>query len=221
VARRRTGEPRGSAAWRDRVAGGVRQAAARRRERLAVRPAEVAHFRREGLVADSLAPLAAEAEREVDEIRDALGGTAHLAPQELALLRDYARLGIVLFAELGLYLADPKGNDERAGRVSTLSSARRALLKDLGLKRREKPVPSLADYLAERAAAKAAEQAQEAAQERGNGPAPAQGRPGEGEIAGESASTGASWDHGARPGAGPDAPEAAVDFEDVGPEGGS
>jgi len=163
--RKRVGAPRGSAAWKARDGDGVRRSWDVVRQAARILPADVRALRsRRGPFRPELVALAARASDEEMAFLEAVGGD-RASPQRRALARDAARLGLLVEALL-LRFAQT-GDEELAGRLSTLMSARRAGLQALGLDEQRAEL-SLQEYLAQHA-----EQAQ-AAQERSNGSPPAQ-----------------------------------------------
>jgi len=66
-----------------------------------------------------------------------------VSEQERALVEDFARVGVVLRAELSRYLA---GELDAGVRVGTLAGIRRSSLVALGLQRRAKEI-GLEDYI--------------------------------------------------------------------------
>jgi hypothetical protein len=133
----------GSDEWKDRVSKSTAQTRKRQRETARINLPEVRRYRREGLISPSMLPLAKIAEDEVSAIFSALGGAECVSEQERALVEDFARVGVVLRAELSRYLA---GERAAGTRVGTLAGIRRASLVALGLGRRAKEI-GLEDYI--------------------------------------------------------------------------
>lgn len=122
-----------SADERAAISRGVHRHNARRRAMAQVALAELALARRAGAVAPQLAGLLECADVEADAIAEGLGGVDQLSPQRLAMVQDFARLGVVLRGELARYLEARDG--EAAARVGTLAGQRRQILATLGLDR--------------------------------------------------------------------------------------
>ena len=141
---------KGSAEWRQRVSRGAKRGIRRRKERLRTRPRDLERLRAEGLVTESLRPLAAIAEDECFDLIHALGGVDQITPQRRAIVEDVARVGLVLRAELARYV---ESRDPDCGaRVGSLANSRRSSLVALGLERLEREI-NLKEYLAQRAGA--------------------------------------------------------------------
>lgn len=138
------GKPR-PAEVRERISRGVSRALHVRRERERVTRADLARLQRPGAgVAASILPFVAMAQRELDELVEALGGD-DCSPQRRIIAEDTARVGLVLRATLAHFVQSADG--EAAARVGTLARARAASLAQIGLD----PVSreeSLTDYLA-------------------------------------------------------------------------
>lgn len=139
----RSGSSKGSQEWCDRISRSNSRATTRRRSRNRVALQDVRRFRREGLVSPSMLPLAKIAEDEASAIISALGGEEAISEQERAIVEDFARVGVVLRAELGRYLA---GEHDAGVKVGTLASIRRSSLVALGLGRRSHEI-QLEDYI--------------------------------------------------------------------------
>lgn len=165
--RRRPGPPQLTPEWRERISHGVKRYWQRRRESARVRPADLAHLRTSGTVPARLAGFLEAAEVEAESLIDALGGLDRVSPQRRALVEDVARCGLVLRAELARYVQTQ--DSDAAGKVSTLTAARRAGLQALGLDRAARDVPSLADIVEEH------RRAREARESGPNGAGPASG----------------------------------------------
>ena len=97
---------------------------------------DVRRLRYFGLVADSLKPLATEAERELASLLSDKG--ADVTEAERTLLEDTARLGLLLRAEFARYLQDQ--DQQAAVRVTALAGQRRSNLQAVGLERRARTV---------------------------------------------------------------------------------
>jgi hypothetical protein len=133
----------GSDEWRDRISRSGARTNKKKRETARVNLPEVRRYRRLGLVSPALLPLAQIAEDEVSAIFSSLGGVEAVSEQERALVEDFARVGVVLRAELSRYLA---GEQDAGVRVGTLAGIRRSSLVALGLQRRAKEI-GLEDYI--------------------------------------------------------------------------
>ena len=71
-----------------------------RNQRLRVMPKDLEQLREAGAIAPSLAPYAKDCEYETSDLVTSLGGEESLSAQELMLVQDLARVGLVLRAEL-------------------------------------------------------------------------------------------------------------------------
>ncbi len=133
----------GSDEWRDRISRSASRTNQKKRETARVNLPEVRRYRRLGLVTPSLLPLTMIAEDEVSAIFSALGGVESVSEQERALVEDFARVGVVLRAELSRYLA---GEHDAGAKVGAMAAIRRQSLVALGLDRRAKEI-GLEDYI--------------------------------------------------------------------------
>ena len=104
--------------------------------------ADVRRARRFGHVAESLKPLAVQAERELGELLADKGEAVTAA--ERVVLEDVARLGLLLRAEFARYLKS--GDQTSAARVTALAGQRRSSLAAVGLDRRSREI-QLEDYI--------------------------------------------------------------------------
>lgn len=103
----------------------------RERQRARISLAEVRRLRRFGTISESLNRFASQAEAELAEL---LGDKPDASASETLILRDVARLGLLLRSEFAAYL---EHRDERAAqRVTALVGQRRAALQAVGLERR-------------------------------------------------------------------------------------
>ena len=139
----RKGSDRGSDEWRDRISRSKARTAEKKKERTRIALPDVRRYRREGLVVPSMLPLAKIAEDEVRALFESLGGEGAVSEQERAIVEDFARVGVVLRAELSRYLAGEQGAGVRVG---TLAGIRRSSLVALGLDRRSREI-QLEDYI--------------------------------------------------------------------------
>ena len=115
----------------------------RRSERTRVSLGDIRRWRQHSLVTDAILPLTHYAEDECRAIFEALGGLDNVSEMERALVEDFARVGVVLQAELARFV----NGDRDAGRmVGTMATIRRASLVALGLQRRAKEL-GLEDYI--------------------------------------------------------------------------
>lgn len=104
---------------------------------------DVRRLRQFGLVAESLKPLASQAELELGELLADKGDGVTAA--ERVVLEDVARLGLILRAEFARYLNS--GDQTAAARVTALAGQRRSSIVAVGLDRRSHEV-RLEDYIA-------------------------------------------------------------------------
>ena len=115
-----------------------------------VRTLESRPDHRQPLVVD----LFAEARKRLEEHMVDLGGESELSAKERSLL-EYEQ-GQWIVSQLSLYVAvsNPTGESaaEMFAKATSASRAGAGILKDLGLRRRERRVPDLASYLARKAA---------------------------------------------------------------------
>jgi hypothetical protein len=95
-----------------------------------------------------------------------LGGVEAVSTQELALVEEAVKIKLLLNSAAGWMLAQPSLVDKRKRALlpvvrdyQALVNVLRGLLTDLGLKRRSRESPSLAQYLASKADSGAREQA--------------------------------------------------------------
>ena len=139
-----------------KIGHGVRQRNARRRieaeleaERASVQPRDVRRLLDEGIVSESIRPWAALARDEAEELLRAVGGE-DATPQRKALAEDFARVGIILRAELARYVRT--GDQDSASRIAASVNARRQILGLLGLNRIARDAITLDAYLASKAA---------------------------------------------------------------------
>jgi len=102
---------------------------------------------------ERLAPLTNDSFTELLELATALGGLEVLSPQKVALLQDYARLGLMMRA-LTVKFCETE-DPELASRAATLAANRRATLSLLVLERYQREL-DLRTYLKEREAGQAA-----------------------------------------------------------------
>ncbi len=153
----------------------------RRLRRIA--PDEILELERRGLVARSLRPYAALAIEEASQLTQALGGEAQISEQRLVLVKDAARLGLLLRALVARIAQRDALDADEVAKVTSLVNARRASLLALGLERAAKDVPDLRSYLAQRANGAGATIEASAVVE----PQPADDRPGDGPLRGQEA----------------------------------
>ena len=106
---------------------------------------DVRKFRRDGLVEPSLIPLTKMAEDEAREVIASLGGPDCISEAERLVVEDLARLGIILRAELGVFMGGGSGAQEAAKQATSVAAARRTSLLALGLGRREQELLSAID----------------------------------------------------------------------------
>ncbi len=99
-----------------------------------------------GEVKPSLRGAVRQAELELVELFDALGGVNRLTPTTRAVVEDAVSVGLVLRGELGRYLQS--GDHDAASRVGTLASARRQSFALLGLDPRPSEPRSIASIAA-------------------------------------------------------------------------
>ena len=127
----------------DTLSRGKAAAYQTRRERTRVSLGDIRLWRRSSLVTPSILPLTHDAEDECKAVIEALGGLDNVSEMERALVEDFARVGVVLRAELARFVNGDRG----AGKiVGTMASIRRQSLVALGLQRRAKEL-NLETYL--------------------------------------------------------------------------
>jgi hypothetical protein len=95
-----------------------------------------------GLIAESLKPLASQAELELGELHADKG--ADVTAAERVVLEDVARLGLILRAEFARYMES--GDQTAAARVTALAGQRRSSIAAVGLERRSREI-QLEDYI--------------------------------------------------------------------------
>ena len=135
---------------RRRISSGTRYGLSKRAALARIAPGELLELQRNGTLSKSLRPFAADAIGEAVAIVADLGGEDRLSAQQMALVQDATRLGLLLRA-LVAYIAQGDALDlESVGKVTTLIGARRASLTALGLERHAEDVPDLRAYLEQR-----------------------------------------------------------------------
>src|SRR5262249_29442363 len=87
-----------SAEHRRRISAGLRRFQQREAALARIAPGELEELRRSGSVSRSLAPFVAQAREEAAGLVQALGGEEHVSEQRMLVIRDTARLGVLLSA---------------------------------------------------------------------------------------------------------------------------
>ena len=93
-----------NAEHRRRISSGLRRYQQRQRDLARVSPGELEELRRSGAVSRALEPFVMQAREEAAGLVQALGGEEHVSEQRMVLVRDTARLGVLLSALLGVWL---------------------------------------------------------------------------------------------------------------------
>ncbi len=128
---------------RRRISEGTLVGLEKRKRRSRVRPRDYDLLRRDGEVSEAIKPLLPIAEAEALDLAESMGGLDGLSAQEGLIIKDTARLGLLVTAMFSLFATSP--SPDIATRLGTLLGQRRNHLVSLGLGRRAKPVPTLAE----------------------------------------------------------------------------
>src|SRR5688572_27403048 len=117
-----------TAAARARIASGTRYGLGKRAQLARIAPGELLELLRTGTVSKRLRPFVADATGEgVAIVRD-LGGADRLSAQQLALVQDLTRLGVLARALVASVGQSDAIDPESVSKITSIISARRALL---------------------------------------------------------------------------------------------